>query len=389
MPLWQEENKNPDPPPGNSIPHQEDRAFVPLLQKRGLPIRRVCGMLLLMKTSILRTLLLLILIAVNWVRPGPLHALDCADLRVLPIYSENAILIEGVLSNLAPSSGVGKRDRIKNLWAQRAEYRTISLAIGSQTYVATTTSSGILTATATPMVTSGEISLSEQANGRVFARRSFAFPASPTYLLISDVDDTILVSDVAHKLRLAWKTLFRSVRNRQAVPGTPELYRTLVGNPVSASSPLVYYLSASPSALEKFLEKFLERNHFPQGILCLKESFQKEGFSSREYKSRWLRRLKALYPKLPWLLFGDSGELDPEIYLDILETEKVSAKAVIIHEVDGKRRPPEEWKQLHDRATACGVPLIRWRDEKLLKTELIRLGLIGCTDPLSEKPTNP
>ena len=354
-----------------------------------MPNRLVSRIIIPMKSFLLPLLLILVVIVTGNARPLPVYGLDCTDMRVLPRYAENALMIEGVITTLNPTSGMGKRDRLKNFLADRAVAIGISLEIGGQTLVATTTAEGILTATATPLIPQGRVTLKDPRSGRVFSRREFVFPLKPTYLLISDVDDTILESNVAHKVRLVLKTLFRSVRNRQPVAGTPELYRSLVPTSPPHPGPLIFYLSASPSALEKFLEKFLERNRFPQGILCLKDSFQKDGFSSRDYKERWLKRLKSLYPDLPWLLFGDSGELDPEIYLDILEAENVTAKAVIIHEVAGKKRTPQEWKRLHERAAARGTPLILWKDLPTLQREMAGHGLVGCTTPLPENPTNP
>ena len=88
--------------------------------------------------------------------------------------------------------------------------------------------------------------------------------------LISDIDDTILISEVTQKRRLLANTFLKNAKQRQAVPGMASLYtRLMAQNAEPASAPL-FYLSASPRQLQDAISEFLGHNAFPPGVLLTK-----------------------------------------------------------------------------------------------------------------------
>lgn len=143
-------------------------------------------------------------------------------------------------------------------------------------------------------------------------------PRENQFGIISDVDDTILISEVTDKSRLLRNVLLVNYAQRQAVPGTADFYARLVRrNPAAAAAP-VFYLSASPRQLHGGIQAFLERNGFPRGVLITKkvtnDATSDPLIDQVKYKTDHIERLLAALPHVRFVLVGDDGERDPEIY---------------------------------------------------------------------------
>jgi len=156
-------------------------------------------------------------------------------------------------------------------------------------------------------------------------------PQSNVLGLISDLDDTILVSEVNSTRRMLGNALLRNPLQRQAVPGTASLYRQLAArNPDPAAAP-IFYLSASPRQLHFSIETFLGHNDFPPGVLITKRVTNDETsellFDQVAYKKARIGEILARAPHVRFTLFGDDGERDPEIYEEVrrLHPERVDA----------------------------------------------------------------
>ncbi|MBI5366367.1 MAG: DUF2183 domain-containing protein [Planctomycetes bacterium] len=168
------------------------------------------------------------------------------------------------------------------------------------------------------------------ATGR--ARVHVIAPDAP-FGVISDLDDTIVQSEVTRKAMLLFNTFFKNAASMTPVAGTAALYRALLGLPPAAAAaesaappaalparPPVFYLSASPINLHARLRWYLDLHAYPEGPVLLKNINLVGGdplLDQTTYKLGRLRELFAAYPDLPFLLFGDSGERDPEVYGEI------------------------------------------------------------------------
>lgn len=300
---------------------------------------------------------------------------DCIDFRVIPSFTQKKLFMEGIINRRNPNPGMGKRDRLKSFFSTGAASQSFELSVFEKKWEIKTDQNGFFSFPVSNFRNNGEVTLSDKSTGKVFFRQTFSLVESPGYLMVSDVDDTILVSHVKNKVSLVFRTMFSSVGSRKPVLGTPEIYRDLAkGN--SNQKPLIFYLSSSPSSLEKFLESFLQKNLFPPGILCLKESLWKAGLLSRIHKLSWLKRIKNLNCGLKWLLLGDSGEQDPEIYLEFIESEKAPAIAVVIRLVEGTNRSGKQWEDLRKKAVTLKTQLILWKEPETLRLELEKLKLL-------------
>ena len=182
-------------------------------------------------------------------------------------------------------------------------------------------------------------------------------PADNRLGIITDLDDTILVSDVTDKSRLVRKTLLENYAQRQAVAGTAEYYARLAQrNPQPAAAPL-FYLSASPRQLHAGIQTFLDRNGFPRGVLITKkitnDKTSEPLIDQVRYKVMRIEQLLTALPQVRFVLVGDDGERDPEIYDEIRQRYPERIEAVWIRKVSQDSARPVYAGQ-GDLATALG-----------------------------------
>jgi phosphatidate phosphatase APP1 len=163
---------------------------------------------------------------------------------------------------------------------------------------------------------------------------------SAKFGIISDIDDTILKSDATNKRKAAQKILFSNAFRREPFEAIAEFYQALHQdiNPV-------FYVSSSPWNVYDVLLQFLELNTIPMGPLLLRDW----GISPEEmlptqhakHKLATIRQILNTYPHLPFLLLGDSGQEDPEIYQQITSEFPKQILGVYIREVTGSSRQQE------------------------------------------------
>lgn len=171
--------------------------------------------------------------------------------------------------------------------------------------------------------------------------------------VISDIDDTIKKSDVLDKTELLANTF---LREPAAVPGMAEAYRRW-----ERAGAAFHYLSSSPWQLYPMLEQFLEDARFPIGAMDLKlfrakdQSFFDLFASPEKTKPPAIERLMATWPVRRFILVGDSGEKDPEVYGQAARAHPEQVLHVFIRRVDGSDLSEDRLK----RAFA-GVPSVRW-----------------------------
>lgn len=158
-------------------------------------------------------------------------------------------------------------------------------------------------------------SASEGAHG---AGRVLITSPNNTLGIISDIDDTILISGVTTPVTLLANTFLKSPQERLAVPGMATLYRQLLQrNPQPEWTPVIY-LSASPRQLHTNIETFLREQQFPDGVLITKkvtdDASSEPWLDQFAYKTAKIEDIFARLPHVKFILVGDDGERDPEIY---------------------------------------------------------------------------
>lgn len=148
--------------------------------------------------------------------------------------------------------------------------------------------------------------------------------------VVSDIDDTVMVTALPRPLLAAWNTFVLDEHARTAVPGMAVLYERLVtANPGMP----VFYLSTGAWNVAPTLTRFLSRHLYPAGPLLLTDwgpTPDRWFRSGQEHKRNTLRRLAAEFPDIRWLLIGDDGQHDQEIYSDFATAYPQNVAAVAI-----------------------------------------------------------
>jgi phosphatidate phosphatase APP1 len=133
-------------------------------------------------------------------------------------------------------------------------------------------------------------------------------PAEARFGVISDIDDTIVASNVANKLKMLVTVALSNARTRKPFKGVAAFYRAL-----HAGVNPVFYVSKSPWNLYVPLVEYLEVQKLPLGPLMLRDfAFR----MPRSHKEKAIEDIFATYPGMGFVLIGDSAEADPEIYAD-------------------------------------------------------------------------
>jgi phosphatidate phosphatase APP1 len=148
--------------------------------------------------------------------------------------------------------------------------------------------------------------------------------------VISDIDDTVMVTALPRPLLAAWNTFVLDEHARMAVPGMAVLYERLIS--ANAGAP-VFYLSTGAWNVAPTLTRFLSRHLYPAGPLLLTDwgpTPDRWFRSGQEHKRNTLRRLAGEFPHVRWLLIGDDGQHDQEVYSEFAHAHPENVAAVAI-----------------------------------------------------------
>jgi phosphatidate phosphatase APP1 len=156
--------------------------------------------------------------------------------------------------------------------------------------------------------------------------------------VVSDIDDTTMVTAVPRPLLAVWNTFVRHSSARRAVPGMPELYRTLQrAHPHAA----FFYLSTGAWNNAGMLRAFLSRHAYPQGPLLLTDwgpTLTGWFRSGPTHKETSLEALMSWFPHVRWVLFGDDGQHDVEIYEKVALRRPDRVQAVAIRRLTSRQQ---------------------------------------------------
>jgi phosphatidate phosphatase APP1 len=158
----------------------------------------------------------------------------------------------------------------------------------------------------------------------------FVIAPGTKFGIVSDIDDTVMVTALPRPFLALWNTFVLSERARMATPGMPVLMDRLV---VEHPDAPVIYLSTGPWNAAPTLARFLSRNMYPAGPLLLTDwgLTQDRWFRSGQgHKNGNLDRLAEEFPETRWLLIGDNGQHDEQIYSRFARDhgERVAAIAI-------------------------------------------------------------
>lgn len=199
-------------------------------------------------------------------------------------------------------------------------------------------------------------------------------PNDETFGIVSDVDDTILTTMLPRPMIAAYNSFIRTEAARQAVPGMAVTYRALLER--HPHSPVIY-LSTGAWNTHGFLTRFMARHRYPLGPMLLTDwGPTNTGWfrSGPEHKRNALLQLSVDFPRIRWVLVGDDGQHDPQLYRSFARHNPDRVRAIAIRELT-----PAEQFLAHGTSepiaesdgAAPQVPVVRAPDGRGLQPQLL------------------
>lgn len=198
-----------------------------------------------------------------------------------------------------------------------------------------------------------------QATGEIFLP-----PTDADFGVISDVDDTIMVTGATNLLKMIWITFSGNARTRIAFNKVGQWYHALKNGPSGHNHNPFFYVSSSPWNLFDLICNFMAYNQIPIGPLTLRDfgtDENKMGKTSHgAHKKGEIERLFRIYPELNFILIGDSGQYDAFIYYEIAQAHPGRVLAIFIRDAKGSR--DEEIHKTIEQANMQGIKMVLFPD---------------------------
>lgn len=148
--------------------------------------------------------------------------------------------------------------------------------------------------------------------------------------IISDIDDTILVTWLPRAMVAAWNSWVKRTNTRMPVDGMAAFFRRI--QEAHPEAP-VFYLSTGAWNTYRTLNRFVRQHGFPRGPMLLTDWGPTDtGLfrSGMEHKKVQLRNLIIDYPNMTWILVGDDGQHDPLIFSEVVKEHPTQIKMVAV-----------------------------------------------------------
>ena len=183
-------------------------------------------------------------------------------------------------------------------------------------------------------------------NESITTRDSYIRPHKGNLGIISDIDDTFLVSHTLNPLKKLYVLLFKNVNKRKIYEDVVTHYQALstAGRENKEEFNAFFYVSSSEWNLYRFITKFTEIHQLPKAVLLLKDiktsltDFFLTGRGNHNHKFDKIKHILEFYPNLEYVLLGDDSQHDPFLYEAICKIFPVTVKAVYIRQTGTSKK---------------------------------------------------
>jgi phosphatidate phosphatase APP1 len=156
--------------------------------------------------------------------------------------------------------------------------------------------------------------------------------------IVSDIDDTFLISHSGSFLKKLYVMLFRNINSRKIYEDVVQHYKALstAGQTNDIAFNSFFYVSSSEWNLYEFIDSFARLHQLPKAVIKLKDikagisDFLFTGRGSHNHKFHKIKDIISFYPHLQYVLLGDDSQRDPYIYEEISKIFPRNIKAIYI-----------------------------------------------------------
>jgi phosphatidate phosphatase APP1 len=198
--------------------------------------------------------------------------------------------------------------------------------------------------------------------------------------VISDLDDTVLHTGVNRPIKLARTVLLKNARTRLPLKGVAGFYKALQqGRNGSGRNPL-FYVSSSPWNMYDLFQEFFLIHNIPVGPIFLRDwGFERQSMvavNNRKYKLEAIRNILEKFSNLNFILIGDSGEKDAEIYTEIIQSYPGRILTAYIRRVRQDLQRQNEIQELADQVEGLNSILLYAEDTQVMAEHAAQSGWI-------------
>tara|TARA_R110000868_G_scaffold112_5_gene1145 strand:+ start:14735 stop:15703 length:969 start_codon:yes stop_codon:yes gene_type:complete len=174
----------------------------------------------------------------------------------------------------------------------------------------------------------------------ITSKESFIRPFKGNLGIISDIDDTFLVSYTINPLKKLYHLLFRNVNSRKIFADVVQHYQALstAGRKNKDEQNAFFYVSSSEWNLYRFIVKFTDIHKLPKAVLLLKDiktsltNFFWTGRGGHNHKFDKIKHILEFYPNLKYVLIGDDSQHDTFLYEAISKIFPLTVKVIYIRQ---------------------------------------------------------
>ncbi|MGN6445445.1 App1 family protein [Amnibacterium sp.] len=258
----------------------------------------------------------------------------------------------------------------------------VEVTIGDTVHHVVADNGGVIDVRVEAQLTPGwhRITLQTEGEGRhtpAVQAPVFVLDPEAPFGIVSDIDDTVMVTALPRPLLAAWNTFVLNEQARSPTPGMAVLYDRI--HHEHQAAPFLY-LSTGAWNVAPTLSRFLSRNLYPPGPLLLTDwgpTPDRVFRSGRAHKIDELERLAHEFPEMRWILIGDDGQHDEDTYSGFARAHPENVAAVCIRQLSiGEAVLAGGRSRADDRRRTTDVPWIYAPDGGGFLTGLIRLGLL-------------
>ena len=175
--------------------------------------------------------------------------------------------------------------------------------------------------------------------------------------VISDIDDTVKVTHVTRRRSLLENTFLRPF---EAVAGMADAYQQWASEGVA-----FHYVSSSPWQLFAPIRELFEQVQLPRGAFHLSaftfrnHVLHRFGMLRKRAKLTVLKCLLESFPRRRFVLVGDSGERDPEIYGALARRFPAHVVGIYIRELSYRPMSSERSEHAFRKLSGSSVRIFR------------------------------
>ena len=256
-------------------------------------------------------------------------------------------------------------------------YAQVTVTIGDVTHEVVSDRGGVIDAVLPATLDAGwqTFTMSVEDSDPVESR-TFIVGDDIRFGVVSDVDDTVMVTALPRPLLAAWNSFIVDEHARQPVAGMAVLLERVVRD--NPGSPVVY-LSTGAWNVAPTLVRFLRRHLFPPGAMLLTDwgpTHDRWFRSGREHKADNLRRLAREFPDVRWLLIGDDGQHDDELYTRFTSEHPENVVGVAIRRLSPAEAVLAGGRTAVNDHSAAGIPWVTDNDGAGLLERLEEAGVL-------------